>query len=138
MTVYSKLLAVGHNNGAFAGTVYRTPAGSTSILKRINAINNSAVTVDLYVELPYSSSSRWGGFVLTLPANGLRDVETWIVIPEGWAIGVTWFEAAQVHWWLSGTELVGLPPVPTVPAPGMESFPPPGFAEIPPPREANT
>lgn len=115
MPVRTKLLAVGNAQVAGAQTVYTCPTDRTAILKDIRVTSYAAGAPQLELILTIGSGHQvrvWRGTLTQYVPIG---AECWVVLPEATSILVNLSIAGDVHYWLSGTELVGEADIPTVP-----------------------
>lgn len=122
--VYSKLLAVGSHAAASPKLVYTVPAGHTAIVKQVYAANSGAAPGTLYLGTSVSSSVDWSFLYLPLEAGDLSSAPLWQVLPAGWYLTVTVIPAATTYYWISGSELLGVNDVPTVPSVDLSTPPP--------------
>jgi hypothetical protein len=116
MVIYSKLLASGSISAGRRVTVYTTPSGLTSILKTIYISPWSATPAAVAV-LASTSPVSVGYLFYTASASNATPLamDTWLVVPHGYHLEVENATNSSVSFWLSGSELDGLPPTPEVP-----------------------
>ena len=115
MSVHTKLLAVGNIQVAGSQYVYTTPALHTSILKDIRVISYGGAAQTLEIILSATSGHQvriWRGPMVQYEPQG---ASCWCVIPEGYGLLVNVTANGDVQYWMSGTELEGVPAIPTSP-----------------------
>jgi hypothetical protein len=115
VAVRTKLLAVGGKATVGYETIYATPSGRTTILKRVTLNLASGTGGTAYVVGRLPSGLRIALMVANLTPNVPQHLDTWMVFPAGYDIQLQLGAAADVYYWLSGTELLGEPDIPTVP-----------------------
>jgi hypothetical protein len=115
MPVATKLLAVGNAVNAGAQTVYTCTLGYTAILKDIRVVSYGAGSPQLEIVMGHTSGHQvriWRGPLTQYVPEG---ASCWVVIPSSCSIIVNISIAGDVNYWMSGSELVGQPPNPTIP-----------------------
>lgn len=107
--VYSQLLAVGGTGASGTRSVYRCPSSTTAIVKTIMIYNDAAGVRTFYLDMPLGPDSTWAAMFIEVPGKNSTLVDTWIVIPAGWPLGLGVLTAGNWFWWISGSELEGVP-----------------------------
>src|SRR5262245_36296603 len=112
--IYSKLLAIGNISTATYKTVYTTPGSHTTIVKNAALWQSAASNVTFELQ---ASGSGAVALLATpvLQQNVVFILDTWQVLPPGYSLRVKPQSAVLVYYMISGSELEGLPPTPTVP-----------------------
>ena len=118
MAVHSKLLATGGSSSTAGEVVYTVPVGHTSIVKSIRIANGTQASTTFYIGASIGSGLRWFTYSTTLVDYVFSEGSLWLVLPAGYELTFQSVEGTPGYFWISGTELIGEPTIPTTPTTG--------------------